>query len=42
MGNGLSAEAGVEGHIKVCMDADPLFDDITDIILTGLAEAKVQ
>lgn len=42
MGNGLSAEAGVEGHIKVCMDADPLFDDITDVIVTGLAEAKVQ
>ena len=42
VGNGLSAEASVEGHIKVCMDADPLFNDITDVIVTGLAEAKVQ
>ena len=40
-GNGLSAKAGVEGRIKVCMDDDLIFDDITDVIVTGRAIAQV-
>ena len=40
-GNGLSARAGINGEVKVCFDDDLIFDDITDLIVTGEATAEV-
>ena len=40
-GDGLSAKAGIDGEVKVCFDDDLIFDDITDLIVTGKATAAV-
>ena len=40
-GNGVSAKAGVRGSIKVCMDDDLIWDDITSVIVSGYPYADV-
>ena len=41
IGNGLSTKAELDGMVKICMDADLIWDDVTNVLATGEATASV-